>query len=292
MKEIAPKVSVHREEKEVIEKFLKSVSSPIFVKETAVSFFGLYTKNKDGAWAECPEIISEEEVQLFRIFFLHVMKRVISAHSHKYDGAIEHGIEDTSKILDLSNLSEEKKSSLFNTLLHDLSHSVGQIAKNDRDGLSAVQPFLRYPVGSEYNKKEILEDELRAFIFGSFYHPNPLGVRSKMHLETSFTFDDYRRNFLRKSMNGALRDNENLIEIIHPPNAIVSFEKIESLTKEAQNIGNEIIAKPPLDVEIALRYIWDHRDNPRVLVDLFFKEVGPYIEKLQERREYSVKIEN
>jgi hypothetical protein len=62
----------------------------------------------------------------------------------------------------------------------------------------------------------------------------------------------------------------------------------QTIILQAEEIAEEIRKNPPAKVVECLRYIWDNRDNHRVLVDLFFKKVGPYIESLKKRKVYDV----
>jgi hypothetical protein len=66
------------------------------------------------------------------------------------------------------------------------------------------------------------------------------------------------------------------------------FEGLLRLETEAQQIGEEIITNPPEDVLQSLAYIWEHRGNERVLVDLFFIQTNEYIVQLQKRKNYTV----
>lgn len=90
MKELAPKPSLHREKKKPIEDFLEKVATPSFTEEAMLAFFGLYRVDENGYFAPSTNLISKQEQEDFRIFFLHVVKRILSAHSRKYEGALEH----------------------------------------------------------------------------------------------------------------------------------------------------------------------------------------------------------
>jgi hypothetical protein len=289
MKELAPKLSLHREEKKPIEDFLEKVATPEFIEEAMVAFFGLYNVDENGNFTPSTKLISKQEQEDFRIFFLHVVKRILSAHSRKYEGALEHSYNKREAI---TSLTESKNIPIiFSTLFHDLSHSVGQIIKNkDFQGGTVVQPFLRHPIDEDYNKKENIEDELRGFIFGSLYYPMPTAVRSKLHLTKSHTFEEFRGNFLKSTIKAALTDNNELITRYHdhhPRNfSLERFEEQNNLESEAKKIADEIISSPPEDVERMLEYIWEHREESRVLIDLFFNEIKPYIDRLKARKIY------
>jgi hypothetical protein len=64
-------------------------------------------------------------------------------------------------------------------------------------------------------------------------------------------------------------------------------QETTALRSKAIETAKEIENNPPTKIIEILHYIWEHRDNKRVLADLFFREVGPYIEELKKRDEYS-----
>lgn len=283
--ELSPNISSHREEKPQIEKFLQVIEDPSFLEEAATAFFGIYKRMKDGDYEFTTSPLSDEEYKDFKIFFLHVAKRIISANSRKYNGVIEYGRDKNIDIKNLDNL--EDKNVFLNLLFHDISHCVGQIAKNGAmTNITAIQPFFRYEVGKDYNVKEILEDELRGFMFASSYYPSPTGVRSKLNLESSPTQEEFIKNYLSYTMRIALKDNNSIIDNTFEFPSSENYKKQLEAIKEAKSIADEIVKNPPEDVIKALDYIWKNRDNPRVLADLFFKEVGPYIDELKKRKVY------
>lgn len=64
-----------------------------------------------------------------------------------------------------------------------------------------------------------------------------------------------------------------------------SFDKAHKewrvFLKELVKTSNDIESHPDEQLVEMLRYIFENKDNPRVLVDLFFKELGPYIKTLK-----------
>jgi hypothetical protein len=283
MRELGPQLSAHREEKPKIEDFLeKMLGDPTFIKGAADAFFGLQMDEKNTAE------LTPDELADFTIFFLHVSKRVISAAARKRETSAKAKSEEEISITDLATLDSSKKAVFLSHLFHDVSHSVGQIARTGAlTNNTAVQPFLRYESGKDYNSRELLEDELRGFIFASYYYPYPNQVRSKMHLDENDTEKDFIKSFVRSTIKAATRDNIHLIDEALPSFSLEAFRKRRVLEKEGKELAEDIIANPPQDVINSLHYIWEHKDNPRVLVDLFFMQIGPYIDALKKRKDYS-----
>lgn len=109
-----------------------------------------------------------------------------------------------------------------------------------------------------------------------------------MHLSEAHTFEEFRSNFLKTTIKAALASNNELISGHYSPKdfSLESNKEQKNLENEARKIGNEIIASPSEDVERMLEYIWEHREEPRVLIDLFFNETRPYIDRLKIRKIY------
>ena len=285
--ELGPTLENHRKEKTSIETILKEFDNETFAKESAVAFFGL-CNNKTGEIFDT--LLTQEELEKFVIFIKHVGKRVTSAYSQKFDGVTLN--KKLINVTELKDVDNGTKSLFFNNLFHDLSHSVGQIARHGAStNITPVQPYLRQKPDQNFNVREHLEDELRGFMFGSLYHPSPYTNRIKIHLEQSRTYEEFKTNFIEKTIRAAIDDNESAFNATYDfgnMERMEFFDKRDAFEEEQKRLQEEIVANPPEDVLRNLEYIWAHRDNPRVLVDLFFKEIDPYIENLKKRKAYLV----
>lgn len=282
--ELRPNLDRHRVEKPIIENVLDALNDPIFARQAASAFFGMYNGEKHGYTGE---LITDDEVRKFAVFVKHVGKRVMSAHFQKFGGS-----DLAEKIIPpkkLQELSESDTFQLFGVLFHDLSHSVGWIAQNkNQTNKSPVQPHLTTTNNLNYTPS--IEDELRGFIFGSLYYPYPSGNRSKLHILEANTYEEFEYNYLDHTLNAALRDSNNAYEEERHEDIGTSegWDRFYNFKKEGERIKEEIMKNPPKDVIKNLKYIWEHRDEDRVLVNLFFKEIGPYIESLEKRKDYAV----
>jgi hypothetical protein len=282
----------YRESRPSIEQALDIFDNEEFLMQAAVNFFGLAKYSQEGGFATHHNLITGDELEAFKIFCKHVGKRIINKYGDNDGGGIQLYKKDID-IKDLPKMSESEKYIFFNNLFHDISHSVGQVALHGNDtSITPVQPYLRNP--PSINNEVNIEDELRGFIFGSLYYPSPFANRSHIHLEASDTYEKFKTAFIEKTIRAALDDNNATI------NNTLSWkvgndedeEKLFKLKKDAEKLGKEIIQNPPEDVLHVLEYIWKHKENPRVLVDLFFIQTGDYIKKLQKRRDYLVKEAN
>jgi hypothetical protein len=277
----------YRESRQSIEGLLELFDDKEFLTEAALNFFGLARYSEEKGYETLEKVLTDDELEKFKVFCKHVCKRIINAHSEKNNGAIKVYEKLNPNIRDLSDMHTSDRYQLFNMMFHDLSHSVGKITRGDRKTSSdPVQPFLRSKDG-EINNREIIEDELRGFIYGSLFYPSPLrGNRPLLHLSASQDFEEFKTNFISKTIKAALSDNyRSLLEQAQESD---DFEGLLRLETEAQQIGEEIITNPPEDVLQSLAYIWEHRGNERVLVDLFFIQTNEYIVQLQKRKNYTV----
>jgi hypothetical protein len=289
--------NLYKEIRPSVEKILESFDDPLFLLQVADNFFCLSTIDENGSQKKT-EALSEEELQLFKIFCKHVGKRVIISGVDNVGKSLhitKKGVPQQVEDFDTKDIVDNHL--FFSTLFHDLSHSVGQIAKHGNETrVTPVQPFLRERLEFPYNKREHLEDELRGFIFGSFYYPSPFANRSKLHLQKSNDYESFKQNFLSATLRASLDSNREAITEARETSlrkdqyeSVNWFDKQQELEEEAEKIAKDIIKNPPEDVIRNLEYLWEHRDNPRVLVDLFFKEIVMYLEKLKHRGDYLVR---
>lgn len=284
----------YKESRESIEKTLTVFDDKEFLQEAAIAFFGLANYSPEEGMSTHENLLTDEELEQFKIFCKHVSKRVINAHSLKNDGVIEMqgGVTNVEgkrghETKNLHTMNSNLQVQLFNMVFHDLSHSVGKIMREgEKTSSDPVQPYLRN-LAVPYNNKEAIEDELRGFIYGSLYYPSPLYNRTFLHLAQAATFEEFKENFIQKTIGAALSDNRSALYDIFQTKPD-EYKTLRALENQAEEIGNEIIKNPPHDVIDSLTYVWEHKDNKRVLVDLFFKQIGEYLAKLQKRKDYRI----
>lgn len=234
-------------------------------------------------------LLTEEEVEQFRVFFIHNTKRILNAYSHK-----ENGIQ-LKLILSALTGNTEKT---FPYLFHDLAHTVGMIASKQykEQENSTVPSFLKKVPGYDYNDNVSFEEELYTGLLSETQHTIQVGNIVKVvnmptaiaALQKANTFEEYKQNYIEDLTERTLGENELVIK-----DSLRSEKKRyrEEAQRQQETYGYDIAKKvesaPPEELIRLLTYVWDHRDNPRVLADLFFKEVGPYITELQKRKGYS-----
>ena len=235
--------------------------------------------------------ISEQERSDFIILYTHLLKRVfLSLKSNS--PSLHPELQDYRAQLEDKELEKDHDQFTFKNfdelriVSHDIAHSVGNIINGRFESERKLYPiFTEYERGSRLPNKTMMEDELYSslFSFGSSYNTHiALSIDSQ---EYSSNFEEYVDSYVGRVMTltiGSIAaDLES--EYDQDPNLM------HNIRLQAEAIEEEIRKNPPAKVVECLRYIWDHRDNPRVLVDLFFQEVGSYIEKLKEREKYKVK---
>lgn len=234
------------------------------------------------------EDLSEEELQKFKIFAVHAIKRILNADSQKYDG------------LDFRLLATDLGAGLtsgfaFPAITHDLAHAAGMILSDryKKEGNSIVPPFFKIKKGFETNNQKLFEDELYAGIWSVVYKQH---AEINVLLEaarSTHTFEEFIAKYTQNNLAPTLNHNKDALYSVARKNK-VSWGKdtwmfITSKHKEARDLAAVIQKNPPADLIKILSYVWENRENPRVLADLFFKEVGPYIEGLQKRKVYRPK---
>jgi hypothetical protein len=241
----------------------------------AEAFFGTVDLKK----MEIPTgLLTEEELADFKIFATRAIKRVLNALANKNPRGWE----------------SDKISLRF--LFHDVSHVAGAIAcgrhKEAGTANSVVPPFFSTELGEDYSKRELLEDELYG-VFWSTLHRNNIPHQPVLStLSKSQTEEEFISRYVRDVMDAALSVNKTHIQanltLTRPElTGKEREEELSRLLEVAKVYAEQIQAHPPQKIVDMLHYVWEHKDNPRVLADLFFQEVGPYIEQIKKYSEYS-----
>jgi hypothetical protein len=234
--------------------------------------------------------ISSQERSDFIILYRHLLKRVIlslkSNNPSLYTELQEYaGQLQDEEILKDHNQFNLKKLNTLKLVSHDIAHSVGNIINGRFE-----QERKLYPVFTEKEKNErlpnkiMMEDELYSslFSFGTSYATHiALAIDSQKY---SFTFEEYIESYIARVMGLTIGSIEADLKSQNSRAPHLT----QTIILQAEEIAEEIRKNPPAKVVECLRYIWDNRDNHRVLVDLFFKKVGPYIESLKKRKVYDV----
>jgi hypothetical protein len=227
--------------------------------------------------------ITEAEIDDFVIFCKFTVKRILNAQSQKEGGVYT----ELKKLVDLKDFIELPD--IFYLLYHDVSHAVGTIitGRNKINNNSIVPPFFEFKPGMSINDKEVIEDELYGALFAELEisHKDNSATKENVILNTlrmSSTFDDFKSIYIQRVMKATQYENEKEARRFRLRGKSFGMTDAE-FKSEQEKIIEEIKSNPPQKLIEILQRVWDHRDNPRVLVDLFFKEVGPYIEELKKR---------
>lgn len=281
-----------RDTKKIIEDFLESIvfDEEMFM-QVSIAFFGLHGYDKDGFIIYTPELLTQEEKASFALFFTHVGKRILDAYFNKYNNhfATSIGNNDIVTVEDLPSLTPKKTRLLLDILLHDMSHSFGTFVNSDTPFPKTTKsPFLLTKKGGEINNTEIMVNEFFGFIFSTPYFAQgaSYGNRIKAHFEKALSYEVFKHNFFERLKGVILSDNSRLIHEKGQEDFTYFIGKGYDEMKSATTIADEAIEIMKNKYDYILTYLWDNRENPRVLIDLFFQEVGPYIARLRERKAY------
>ncbi len=261
--------------REKIESVLAEFESPERLKWTAEYFFGT---NYD------PGLLSAEELEQFKVFSHFGLKRILNAEMQRTPGTLMH--------LDRVLHDPEKHhltSAEFRLAMHDLSHLAGCVinGRYEINQNSPLPPFYEFREFHEFNNKEVMENELYGFLWGTYFRYKEFTL-DKLHGD--LTQEQFIEKYLTDCMEETLRENHaSVLHYMERKKMPIRERGNFSWNKQedARRIADEIIANPPDDLVRMLTYTWEHKENPRVLADLFFKELGPYIDGLQKRKTYT-----
>lgn len=243
------------------------------LSENAQAFFALEDP-------ECNMPLTDQEITRFGIFASHAIKKIIRGQSRKYDGKFENSHV---QIPDLSGNDPY----LIAVLLHDVSHSAGLVLSGKVHGTadSLVPMFFRYEIEDDFNKRELMEEELWAYIFYRAGSGEAFENVTLRMLASASSFDDFLSSFVGRCMKNIERDNHALMY-----KGDLTYEEYSSrydAQKDGVELIQSIINDPPHAFIDTMRQIWEKKDSPRVLADLFSEKAGPYISALQQRKIYS-----
>jgi len=174
-------------------------------------------------------------------------------------------------------------------LLHDIAHAAGLVLNGTvaetQDSLIPI--FFRHEVKEDFNKREIMEEELWAYIFFKVGTAGTYENFTRHILAETSSFEEFSSAFIMRCMTNIRRDNSSLFY----QGELSEEEHRDRYTapEEGEKIIESILQHPPELFLKTLHIIWENRNNPRVLAELFSHNVGPYIQKLKQRKMYQEK---
>ncbi len=233
-----------------------------------------------------PTLLTEEELIKFKIFADHGAKRILNAQSQK-DGGIK-------MKLFLTKIGIPVEYSLaFPVLFHDLSHIAGSIIleRHTRGNKSIVPPVFKFKHGNDTNRHELFADELYGILWDKIAHEETPSNYTMACLKKAKTLQDFIDSYVNGVLEASLNENTGVLEshAEHTKPIDQIDEYLDEKEYEAEELADDIRKNPPDEIIRLLTYVWNHRDNPRVMADLFFKEITPYIEGLRKRKVYRPK---
>lgn len=271
---------------------------PKFVEKHAISFFGLSKKDLG--------LLTEEELQKFKNVTKFLAKRIINAQAQKMGPG--------SKRLEL--LLDEDLDTYNGILFHDISHSIGWFVfnnYNNADEKKYVPLFFQTPPDAEMNNARVLEQEMFASLWQAIRPgtlPTSLAILRKggmKQLLEALTEDFPKEASKRVSGLVKVEAPGDLQEYIHDYlyflyNILGAFENKFAISETAETlfpdgefgardtfikrnqeqydaIARNMIEGPHSLLVEMLSFIYENKDNPRVLVDLFLKYCEPIIKR-------------
>ncbi len=218
-----------------------------------------------------PGEYSQKEIEASKIFLSFALKRLMS--NQLKDG------NSAEKLLDVVRLNLSGGIwDLFSMIWHDTSHVAGVIIRGEKDQYnSKIPPFLKDDGTVKHNNRTVMEDELYSNLLRDYPNTLPLA-------KSSNSFEEFVSNYLKEVMRATYSLNSKLISEI-----TIEDDEIARLRSEAESIVLDTEQNPPAKVTELLRYIWEHREDPRVLVNLFFEPrfgIPQFIDGLKKRKPY------
>lgn len=235
--------------------------------------------------------LNENEFQQIKTVYLHVVKRILAAHSLKWGGNISGNPEMVyGKFFATGIGTHSGKNAatpfdpqyLYGIIRHDFGHSLGLcIETYPNTPQSLVSKFLRDPIdGQEIVSRQYFEEEVFGLLFST---ARIFGYRNKAKsIIENEEVQDFG-TFVEKFLNSALEiiRKEALGEIFkrHNEDGNRGYKEQISLEALIQRIRNN----PSEKLLEVLKEIYDNRDNPRVIADLVLKYTKPIFEKIKTR---------
>ncbi len=172
-------------------------------------------------------------------------------------------------------------------MIHDLSHAISRYIRNPWNQIDwqKFTPTIFYYEDRWFIEyREPIDEELFAFLWHKIFPKRH--TMAKQVVWSSRDISDFYRKYLWEFLENTPvypLYNRNSSEYIDQLSRADRLSLIERNTVTM----NDLIVNPDPKLLELLQYIFDNQDNPRVMVDLFFREMDPLIEKLKKREPYT-----
>lgn len=270
-----------------------------FVKKHLISFFGLSQQSL--------KLITDSEIEDFLRVAKFLAKRIINAQAQAL-------LETGDSRLDI--LTQGDLDAYNRLLFHDISHSIGWFIFNNKDnatGNKYVPLFFQTKPEAVMNNARLIEQEGFAAIWqpqregelplslallrdggmeslvNSFYSA-PEAKEFVDRISKFATFDipsnleEYIRHYLYFLYNaiGTAENTSSIIstsEVLFPDDVVARKAFIKRNQEQYDSMVIQRIDNPPTLLVEMLTFIYENKESPRVLVDLFFKYAKPLIDR-------------
>ena len=178
---------------------------------------------------------------------------------------------------------------------HDMAHCAARYMLDPENNWSDPGRFTPTPLKYKYNGYaehfESLSEELYAalWMWSGTWRGKQLFVLTVLRNSKSDSIDSFYRAYIE----GCLRFNEFRVWETFLDSYVkaltLDLYKLPSYRQRALSVKplrERIRTEEFPKLRELLEYVFDHQDDPRVLFDLFYKEMSPLIERLKWRAEY------
>lgn len=243
--------------------------------------------------------LTQDESEKFFVYFKHVARRICASHIERHKG---------DKIPDLVEFLNDK---ITKVLAHDVSHSVEFTSLHRVSDNSTLQTFLRSQTNLNVDKSKVEDsvvfNEAEEELFGALFQRSNNFVKP-VSLEILDVEFDIRTRVSLQNYPFCSEIGHNIKEVIEMDmsdfnNYVYKFIVVELYIRDFDQAYNDKI-KTPIDERLeylnrklntykgiasgeispelidVLYYIWSHKENERVLVDLFFMLTESFFKKL------------
>jgi hypothetical protein len=240
-------------------------------------------------------MVSKDEKEDLRTIFSHLLKRTING-ARQFKDTTSIVLESDTEFLE--HILADRR-----MIIHDVFHSAARYIKDPENEAKDTQRFVPTPFKKSYTgfpeDRESLEEELFAVMWIKF-HPSarrdtgeiyPLWILNKLKNQHKDHSTLLRKKIARKI---AITSTS-----LYREYAWYVFSSLRELqwrdTKDKEymkqydkylTMKDSILSKPHPKLLDMLDYIITNQNNPRVMMDLFFREMNPLIEEFKRRKSY------
>lgn len=222
-------------------------------------------------WDKRANIITNQEWKDLQLLFHFLWKRVING---------------------MMQWQSENKETTDYTLIHDIIHSCVRYMKDPENLSKDPQRFVptpfKHPASKLPNNRESLEEEVFALLWRNNIIRGFLTLKrqeeSWENRNNLLSWSTLKEQFILNYPEYAFEKYADFDFYSNYRATDYPWKSEDTVRQEYTSMRNSITTHMHPKLAELLSYIWDHRDNPRVMVDLFFREMQPLIDQIKKRK--------